>query len=59
MISRDNCESGKVYERINAQMSQEEKNNKSDFVIMNDESVPLLRQIESTLDAIKRENNLF
>ena len=59
VISRDNCESGKVYERINAQMSQEEKNNKSDFVIMNDESVPLLRQVESTLDAIKRENNLF
>ena len=49
VINRENCHRNKVIERINSQMSQKEKDKKSDYLLLNDEKVSLLSQIEKII----------
>ena len=49
VIKRENCQRDKVIERINSQMSQKEKDKKSDYLLLNDEKVSLLSQIEKII----------
>lgn len=52
-IRRDNSNREKVLERINSQMSDEEKIFLSDFIIHNDESKSLIKQTEYIIKELK------
>lgn len=47
---RDNTSRGKIIDRINCQISQEEKDAMSDYVILNDEKHSIITQIEKILE---------
>ena len=53
IIARDSITREKAREWINCQMSQEEMEAKSDFVILNDGSKPLEPQIDDALAALR------
>ena len=53
IIARDSITREKAREWINCQMSQEEMEAKSDFVILNDGSKPLEPQIDDVLAALR------
>lgn len=52
VMRRDNISRERVLERINSQMSDEEKAQKADFIIRNDEEVFLIPQVESLLETL-------
>lgn len=52
VLKRDNTTREKIQERINSQMSDEEKIPLADFVIVNDGVEPLLRQVLKTIEEI-------
>lgn len=52
VMKRDHTSREKVLERINSQMSDEERNLRSDFVIENDGLTPLDEQIERLLSVL-------
>lgn len=54
VMSRDNVSKDKVLERINSQMSDEEKISRSDFVIYNDNSKSLISQVLTIIDSISK-----
>ena len=53
VINRDNTTKEKVLERISNQLSDEEKVKRSDYVIINDDKIPVIPQV---LDVIKQIN---
>ena len=52
VMKRDNVQKNEVVERISKQWSDEEKIPLADFVIVNDEAKPLLKQVEAVLNAL-------
>ena len=52
VMNREKCSLQKVRERINSQMSQELKDEKSDYIIYNNERESLLEQIDYILKKI-------
>ncbi|MCE2615869.1 MAG: dephospho-CoA kinase [Phocaeicola sp.] len=53
-MERDHVTKEQVEARMSQQMSDEEKLGKSDYVIMNDESSPLMEQLEQLVDHLIR-----
>lgn len=52
-IARDHSTREKIVERIKSQMSQEEKELRSDSIIYNDDVLPLIPQVERLLDKLQ------
>lgn len=52
VIRRDNIKEDEVRERLSAQWSDEQKGELADYIIVNDEKQPLLRQIENVIDQL-------
>lgn len=53
-ILRDNVSREKIQERIRNQMSDEEKTELSDFVIVNDETISVIEQVLKIIQQLKR-----
>ena len=51
---RDQTSREKVVERINSQMSEEEKISRSDYIVYNDEKQSLILQVEQVIKKLKR-----
>lgn len=54
VMERDHANKEQVEARMSQQMSDEEKLGKSDYVIMNDDSSPLMEQLEQLIDKLIR-----
>ena len=54
VLKRDNITINEIQERISKQWSDEEKIPLADFVIVNDEVKPLLKQVEAVLNALDK-----
>jgi len=54
VLKRDNIAINEIQERISKQWSDEEKIPLADFVIVNDEAKPLLKQVEAVLNALDK-----
>jgi dephospho-CoA kinase len=54
VLKRDNITINEIQERISKQWSDEEKIPLADFVILNDEVKPLLKQVEAVLNALDK-----
>lgn len=53
VLKRDNIAINEIQERISKQWSDEEKIPLADFVIVNDEAKPLLKQVEAVMKEVK------
>lgn len=53
IMKRDQLSSKEVYQRMNSQMNPDEKKALSDFILVNDEGSPLLKQIVDLHNQIK------
>ena len=49
IMKRDNCSENEVLKRMNAQFSDEEKYQLTEFRVLNDEQTPLLKQVEQII----------
>jgi dephospho-CoA kinase len=49
IMKRDNCSENEVLKRMNAQFSDEEKYQLTEFRVLNDEQTPLLEQVEQII----------
>lgn len=56
VMQRDKSTREQVIERINSQMSDEEKAQRADYVIKNDENISLIPQIEDLLNTLRLKN---
>lgn len=54
VLKRDNIAINEIQERISKQWSDEEKIPLADFVIVNDEAKPLLKQVEAVINALDK-----
>ena len=53
VLKRDKITINEIQERISKQWSDEEKNPLADFVIVNDEAKPLLKQVEAVMKEVR------
>ena len=53
---RDNTSAESIKKRINNQISEEERNKKSDYIIVNDDVTPLLPQVVSVIQSIEKRH---
>ena len=49
IMKRDNCSENEVLKRMNSQFSDEEKYQLTEFRVLNDEQIPLLKQVEQII----------
>lgn len=54
VLKRDNIAINEIQERMSKQWSDEEKIPLADFVIVNDEAKPLLKQVEAVINALDK-----
>jgi dephospho-CoA kinase len=52
-MARDGVERARVVERIAAQMDDETKRSRADFVILNDGQTPLIPQVEELIERLR------
>ena len=56
-VRRDCSSREQVLKRIEAQMSDEDKRNRADFVIMNDDKAPLIPQVLKLISLLSKNNH--
>jgi dephospho-CoA kinase len=54
---RDNTSAESIKKRINNQISEEERNKKSDYIIVNDDVTPLLPQVVTVIQSIEKRHS--
>ena len=56
-ISRDNSSRELIVKRIESQMSDEEKRKQADFVIVNDDDMPLIPQVLELISLLSKKTD--